>query len=131
MLPRKNDFRRAPRGYKLPPGFYEEFGDVPFCWQNLKTIYGRRPAAARWLDLASEHMIKAGFMRGVTDPTISFNKDTGELFRLHTDDFEGVGPSGALRQTTDLLAKTRMLKSAPPSSRLDPLTSTRAQQKIS
>eukprot|EP00969_Alexandrium_andersonii_P121145 5355792-Alexandrium_andersonii.AAC.1 len=104
---------RAPRGFKAPQSCIDEYGDVPFCQQNLKTIYGRRPAAARWQDLASNDLTKAGFKRGINDPTIFFNKDTKEVFRLHGGDFEGAGPAGALQVSTDMLAKTLIIKTSP------------------
>jgi hypothetical protein len=73
-------------------------------------LYGTRDAALNWQQTLSDHLVEAGFKRGVGHPSVFYHpiKDIWTL--VHGDDYCSAGSPASLEWMEDLLAKKYEIK---------------------
>eukprot|EP00971_Amphidinium_carterae_P205497 4078495-Amphidinium_carterae.1 len=101
--------------FVLAPPEYEEWcrrNNQPFkkWWRMKKMLYGRRPAATKWIKWASDIIKSCEFEQFVGAPYIFFNADRQCLVELHMDDFYGTGPLEAVEWFKSELEQKMKLK---------------------
>ena len=73
-------------------------------------MYGTRDAALNWQHFLNDHLVEAGFRRGVGHPSV-FHHPTKDVWTLvHGDDYCSAGPSQSLDWVEDILAKKYEIK---------------------
>eukprot|EP00971_Amphidinium_carterae_P298205 5925522-Amphidinium_carterae.1 len=101
--------------FVLAPPEYEEWcrrnGHTHKRWWRMKNmLYGRRPAATKWVNWASDHVKACGFSQFAGAPYIFFHAEDQCLVELHMDDFYGAGSMSAVEKFQTGLKERMKLK---------------------
>ena len=73
-------------------------------------LYGTRDAALNWQQTLSDHLVEAGFKRGVGHPSVFYHPSKGIWTLVHGDDDCSAGSSASLDWMEDLLVKKYDIK---------------------
>eukprot|EP00971_Amphidinium_carterae_P350150 6491406-Amphidinium_carterae.1 len=80
------------------------------CWRMEKVIYGRRPAATRWVEHASQKLTQRGFLSFAGAPYLFYHKEKEVVLELHMDDYYGTCPESSLAWMERVLGEDIKLK---------------------
>ena len=82
----------------------DQLGRLRLC------LYGTRDAALNWQQTLSDHLVEAGFVRGVGHPSV-FHHPVRDIWTLvHGDDYCNAGSSESLDWMEEVLAKKYEIK---------------------
>ena len=73
-------------------------------------LYGIRDAALNWQQTLSDHLVEAGFKRGVGHPSVFYHPTKDIWTLVHGDDYCSAGSSASLDWMEDLLVKKYEIK---------------------
>ena len=73
-------------------------------------MYGTRDAALKWQSVLSDHLVDAGFKRGIGHPSVFYHPDKDIWTLVHGDDHCSAGSPSSLDWMEDLLAKRYEIK---------------------
>eukprot|EP00971_Amphidinium_carterae_P275603 5468732-Amphidinium_carterae.1 len=101
--------------YVKPPAEYRsilrERGErEDLCWKMKRMIYGRRTAATRWVQFASDKLKAKGFLCFAGAPYLFHHPGMGVSLELHMDDYYGTCPASSLDWTEETLSSEVKLK---------------------
>jgi hypothetical protein len=73
-------------------------------------LYGTHDAALNWQQTLSDHLVEAGFKRGVGHPSVFYHPAKDIWTLVHGDDYCSAGSSASLDWMEDLLVKKYEIK---------------------
>eukprot|EP00971_Amphidinium_carterae_P176613 3501512-Amphidinium_carterae.1 len=80
------------------------------CWRMKRMIYGRRTAATRWVQFASDKLKSKGFLCFTGAPYLFYHPTMEVALELHMDDYYGTCPASSLDWAEETLSSEVKIK---------------------